>query len=107
MAATTWKTELFAVSNDATSSALDDHAALYIGVDMHAMNLLFGVLQCHTCNGRVNLVIGDHDYGLAVKLIVVCNNCGDIAAEWSLQRLLLVFSKLNFHAVAILEEGYL
>lgn len=28
----------------------------------------------------------DHNYGLAVKLIVVCDNCGDIAAEWRSRR---------------------
>ncbi|XP_077551374.1 uncharacterized protein LOC144165145 [Haemaphysalis longicornis] len=53
---------------------------------MALLNTLFDALSCKTCNGRVELVSGERNYGLATKLSVRCVNCGEIAAEWSSPR---------------------
>ncbi|XP_070391208.1 uncharacterized protein [Dermacentor albipictus] len=85
--ATARKVEPFAeASGAATASASDQPTAPYIIVNLNSLNLLLQVLRCETCNEPAQVVRGDRDYGLAVKLTVVCNNCGDVAAGWSSPR---------------------
>lgn len=55
-------------------------------VILDVVNSLLQLAKCKTCCGDVELVKGDREYGLAVKLKLCCKNCGDVASEWSSPR---------------------
>ncbi|XP_077493058.1 uncharacterized protein LOC144104115 [Amblyomma americanum] len=85
--ATARKVEPFAEASNATTAPVpDQRAAPYVIMNIDSLSSLLQVLRCETCNQPARIVRGDSDYGLAVKLIVVCDNCGDIATEWSSPR---------------------
>lgn len=53
-------------------------------VDLQAINALISRLKCKTYSGDAEIRRGERVYGLAVKLLLVCVNCGDVSSEWSL-----------------------
>ncbi|KAH7941057.1 hypothetical protein HPB49_009698 [Dermacentor silvarum] len=73
-------------ANSATASVAEP-AAPYIIVELAAVNNLIGVLSWNTCGGSAKLVQSDQDYGLATKLTVVCEICGEVASGWSSPRI--------------------
>ncbi|KAH7945931.1 hypothetical protein HPB49_017094 [Dermacentor silvarum] len=84
--ATARKTAVFTDASDASSASAVDNAALYAIVDLNLLNVLLAALQCKVCGGCAKLVTGDRDYGLAKKLVVLCENCGEVAAQWNSRR---------------------
>lgn len=70
--ATTRKTIVFADQNTATSASATQPAASYLIVDLDLVNELLDSTQCKTCGGDIKLATGDHNYGLATKLALLC-----------------------------------
>lgn len=85
-AATTRKMQQFTELGGAAASVTDERKTAFTAVDMRAINSLLGFMRCQTCQGRAEMVTGDREYGLAVKLILICERCGEIATEWSSRR---------------------
>lgn len=85
--ATARKIEAFTAScSEASALDSEHHAAPYVVLRLDVMNSLLGALRCNVCRGSVTIVRGGNDYGLAVKLAVQCNTCGEIASEWTSPR---------------------
>lgn len=38
------------------------------------------------CRGSIEVMRGNRDYDHATKLLLVCENCGEVASEWSSRR---------------------
>lgn len=74
-------------TTDSATASVTEPAAPYIIVELAAVNNLISVLSCNTCGGSVKLVQSDQDYGLATKLTVVCEVCGEVASGWSSPRI--------------------
>lgn len=84
--ATARKIENFSRRSGAETVATEP-AAPYTIVELDAVNdLILQTMRCHICRGKVKLTRGDREYGLAVKLHAVCDNCGDIGDAWSSRR---------------------
>ncbi|XP_077516734.1 uncharacterized protein LOC144127628 [Amblyomma americanum] len=84
--ATARKTALFADASGASAGSDANGTASYAIIDLSVANVLLDAVQCKTCRRCVRLITSDQSYGLAVKLIVLCDNCGEIAAEWNSRR---------------------
>lgn len=72
---------------NASVSHAPESAAEYMIVDLEAINALLKSTVCRTCRGSLSIVKGEREYGLAVKLCLVCSNCGLTEnSEWSSPR---------------------
>ncbi|KAH7978610.1 hypothetical protein HPB49_006097 [Dermacentor silvarum] len=74
-------------TTDSATASVTEPAAPYIIVELAAVNNLISVLSCNTCSGSAKLVRSNQDYGLATKLTVVCEMCGEVASGWSSPRI--------------------
>ncbi|KAH7977652.1 hypothetical protein HPB49_003139 [Dermacentor silvarum] len=83
--ATARKIDNFSRQSDAEIAATEP-AAPYTIVNLDVVNDLFRVLRCLLCRGKAKLSPGEREYGLAVKLYVTCDNCGEIADARSSRR---------------------
>ncbi|KAL1426533.1 hypothetical protein MTO96_018270 [Rhipicephalus appendiculatus] len=67
----------------------DSHApeSEYMIVDLEAINGLLRNTVCRTCRGSLSIAKDEREYGLAVKLRLVCSNCGlTDNSQWSSPR---------------------
>lgn len=71
-------------NSDAAAQPVDETA--FVIAILESLNELFSVVKCKICGGDVRVKKCDREYGLAVKLMVMCVNCGDVAAAWSSPR---------------------
>ncbi|CAN7980517.1 unnamed protein product, partial [Ixodes pacificus] len=71
---------------DVADPAAPESTSCFVVVSLDVVNSLLQLAKCKTCCGDVELVKGDREYGLAVKLKLCCKNCGDVASEWSSPR---------------------
>lgn len=55
-------------------------------VSLECLDELLRAVKCKVCGGDVNISKGEREYGLAVKLFLVCGNCGDLSSAWSSPR---------------------
>lgn len=55
-------------------------------VSLECPDELLRAVKCNVCGGDVNISKGEREYGLAVKLFLVCGNCGDLSSAWSSPR---------------------
>lgn len=58
----------------------------YTIVDLDMVNCLLKVAGCRVCGGALTIERDSREYGIAVKLKVLCSNCGEIDTKWSSQR---------------------
>lgn len=84
VAATERKRNLIAKRADAVVPPPDETA--FTIVNLEAVNALISRLQCKICKGDAQIMRGEREYGLAVKLQLVCTNCGDVSSKWSSPR---------------------
>ncbi|XP_077494020.1 uncharacterized protein LOC144104733 [Amblyomma americanum] len=70
---------------DGTDGRRADDSAFSI-VSLDSFNELLRAVKCRVCGGDVHVSKGNREYGLAVKLSLVCVNCGDTASAWSSPR---------------------
>lgn len=82
-AATKRKCDFLDGSEDAVRPSAD---TTFTVVSLDSVNELLQLVKCKTCGGNVHITKGDREYGLAVKLIMECANCGDTASTWSSPR---------------------
>lgn len=82
-AATQRKADLLAAS-DSGACPLDETTFTVVCLDL--VNTLLGHLKCKVCGGDAKIYQDEREYGLAVKLMLFCTNCGDKAAVWSSPR---------------------
>uniref|UniRef100_A0A131Z220 Mutator-like transposase domain-containing protein n=1 Tax=Rhipicephalus appendiculatus TaxID=34631 RepID=A0A131Z220_RHIAP len=76
-------------SSDRGGNVSASHAAEseYMIVDLEAINGLLRNTVCRTCRGSLSIAKDEREYGLAVKLRLVCSNCGLADnGEWSSPR---------------------
>lgn len=73
-------------STPATAPDLEHRAAPYIILHLDVLNSLLGISRCQVCCRPASIIKGDHDNGLAVKLSVKCETCGEIANYWTSPR---------------------
>ncbi|XP_077537466.1 uncharacterized protein LOC144149688 [Haemaphysalis longicornis] len=85
--------------SDEEAQPVDETA--FVIVNLESVNELFSAVKCRICGGDVRVEKCDREYGLAVKLMVVCVNCGDVTAAWSSPRVDGT-QKMNPFAVNIL-----
>lgn len=81
-AATERKKELLADSADAQPLGGTPFTILCLD----AVNALQESAKCKTCSGGVKVVRDEREYGLAVKLHLVCDNCDKTSSAWSSPR---------------------
>lgn len=84
--ATARKIDSFTASSSEATTQDSDHAAPYLLMHLDILNAIMGALCCKACHGPATIVRGDRDYGLAVKVLVQCERCGEIANEWTSPR---------------------
>ncbi|KAH8032153.1 hypothetical protein HPB51_023297 [Rhipicephalus microplus] len=84
--ATARKIDFFTASCSEATAQDSDHAAPYLLMHLDILNAIMGALCCKACHGPATIVRGDRDYGLAVKVLVQCERCGEIANEWTSPR---------------------
>lgn len=85
VAATERKRSLIAKRADAVGPPPDE--TTFTILDLEAVNALIILhLKCKICNGDAEIRRGEREYGLAVKLELVCVNCGDGSSKWSSPR---------------------
>ncbi|KAH8035355.1 hypothetical protein HPB51_004596 [Rhipicephalus microplus] len=84
--ATARKIDVFTASCSEATAQDSDHAAPYLLMHLDILNAIMGALCCKGCHGPATIVRGDRDYGLAVKVLVQCERCGEIANEWTSPR---------------------
>lgn len=84
VAATERKRNFIAKRADAVVPPPDETA--FTIVDLEAVNALISRLQCKICKGDAQIMRGEREYGLAVKLQLVCTICGDVTSKWSSPR---------------------
>lgn len=82
-AATQRKSDLLAAS-DSGGCPLDDTSFTVVCLEL--VNTLLQHLHCKICGGNAKICQDEREYGLAVKLLLVCSNCGDKATVWSSPR---------------------
>lgn len=76
-------------SSDRGGNASVNHApeSEYMIVDLESINGLLRNTVCRTCRGSLSIAKDEREYGLAVKLRLVCSNCGLTEnSEWSSPR---------------------
>lgn len=76
-------------SSDRGGNASVSHApeSEYMIVDLESINGLLRNTVCRTCRGSLSIAKDEREYGLAVKLRLVCSNCGLTEnSEWSSPR---------------------
>lgn len=83
IAATQRKSDLLAAS-DSGASPLDETSFTVVCLEL--VNTLLEHLKCKTCGGDAKICQDEREYGLAVKLMLVCTNCGEKASVWSSPR---------------------
>ncbi|XP_075550753.1 uncharacterized protein LOC142584524 [Dermacentor variabilis] len=81
-AATERKKELLADSADAQPLGGTPFTILCLD----AVNALLEFAKCKTCSGGIKVVRDEREYGLAVKLHLVCDNCDKTSSAWSSPR---------------------
>ncbi|KAG0413301.1 hypothetical protein HPB47_009542 [Ixodes persulcatus] len=55
-------------------------------LSLSALNELLRRVKCKLCGSSVNISKGDREYGIAVKLILNCDVCGEVDTTWSSPR---------------------
>ncbi|KAG0443042.1 hypothetical protein HPB47_015350 [Ixodes persulcatus] len=55
-------------------------------LSLAALNELLRRVKCKLCGSSVNISKGDREYGIAVKLILNCDVCGEVDTTWSSPR---------------------
>ncbi|KAH7980379.1 hypothetical protein HPB49_015415 [Dermacentor silvarum] len=92
------KSDLLAASN--SGGCLLDETSFTV-VCLELVNMLLQYLQHKICGGNAKICQDKCEYGLAVKLLLVCSNCGDKATMWSSPRV-NGDAKVNLFAINIL-----
>lgn len=83
--ATKRKQDRLAAAGDGAAADSPDNVS-FVVVSLDSVNDLLRCVKCKTCGGDVNISKCDREYGLAVKLLITCVNCGDISSAWSSPR---------------------
>lgn len=83
-AATVRKRDFLSDTADAPVHSLDGTAFTIVSLD--AVNALLALTKCKTCNGAVKIIKDEREYGLALKLHLVCANCDKTSSAWSSPR---------------------
>ncbi|XP_077490729.1 uncharacterized protein LOC144101435 [Amblyomma americanum] len=82
--ATKRKSDCFRDDSSAADRPLDE--ACFTIVSLASLNDLLRLAKCSTCGGDISVEKGEREYGLAVKLVLKCVNCGDTSSSWSSPR---------------------
>ncbi|XP_077521463.1 uncharacterized protein LOC144132728 [Amblyomma americanum] len=82
-AATERKAAFFGAMGDAATAPPGDTFSI---VSLRLVNEMLSSVKCKVCNGDVLIEKSDREYGLAVKLTLTCENCGDVSSRWSSPR---------------------
>lgn len=83
--ATERKRDLLTGNADATCETPD--ASVFTIVSLDLVNTLLVHAKCKLCGaGDLEIVRDDREYGLAVKLRLMCTNCSDLTWTWSSPR---------------------
>lgn len=85
ISATTRKQDRLAAASDGAAADSADNVS-FVVISLDCVNDLLRCVKCKTCGGDVNISKCDREYGLAVKLLITCVNCGDISSAWSSPR---------------------
>lgn len=85
ISATTRKQDRLAAAGDGAAADSADNVS-FVVINLDCVNDLLRCVKCKTCGGDVNISKCDREYGLAVKLLITCVNCGDISSAWSSPR---------------------
>lgn len=62
------------------------HDTAFTVVNLESFTELLSAVKCKVCGGNVDVSKGDREYGLAVRLALLCVNCGEISSAWSSPR---------------------
>lgn len=81
VSATERKTKCLASECSAPSSS-----TTYTILDLDVVNSLLEVAVCRVCSGALTIERDTREYGIAVKLKVLCSNCGELRWQWSSRR---------------------
>lgn len=82
--ATQRKCSLLGDLDNAAATPLDE--TRFVIASLTQLNELMCAVRCKLCSGDVEIGKEDREYGLAVKLVLKCANCGDVSAAWSSPR---------------------
>lgn len=82
--ATKPKQDRLAAAGDGAAADSPDNVS-FVVVSLDSVNDLLRCVKCKTC-GDVKISKCNREYGLAVKLLITCVNCGDISSAWSSPR---------------------
>lgn len=85
-AAATERKRVF-VGDCADDAARPPDKTTFTIIDLDTVNsALLAFAKCKACNGELQIVRDDREFGLAVKLRIVCSTCGETASLWSSPR---------------------
>lgn len=75
-----------AAASDAAAEGSDVMNTRFAVVSLDAINALLSFFKCKVCGGDASMSKGERDYGLAIKMVVSCEICGDSVSVWSSPR---------------------
>ncbi|KAH7954497.1 hypothetical protein HPB49_019203 [Dermacentor silvarum] len=87
--ATERKRYLLTDNTDAAAEPVEPlDGTVFTIVSLDAVNILLARMNCNECSGGdMKIIRGEHEYGLSVKLILMCGNCDDVTSTWSSPRI--------------------